>query len=124
MHLYLCPHPTVAMATEFFYSILTLLETVCTDPLMLELITTLWYGEHLILDPEYPQDLKSMYNTLRDIGLHQMWLGILPIGMVEYYSNYYLQIGSRKSAKKWGKMGFRFCSKNVSSYSWSIDREK
>ena len=65
---------------------------------MLEFITALWHGEHLFLDPECPQALKSMYNTLRDIGLHQMWLGLLPVGMVEYQANYYLQIGSRKSA--------------------------
>ena len=43
-----------------------------------------------------------MYNTLRDIGLHQMWLGFLPVGMVEYQESYYQQIGSRKSSKKWG----------------------
>ena len=31
-----------------------------------------------------------------------MWLGLLPIGMVECQASYYQQIGSRKSAKKWG----------------------
>ena len=66
---------------------------------MLELITALWHGENLVLDAECPQDLKSMYSTLRDIGLCQMWLGLLPVGMVNYQANYYLQIGSRKSAK-------------------------
>ena len=30
-----------------------------------------------------------------------MWLGFLPVGMVEYQETYYQQIGSRKSAKKW-----------------------
>ena len=85
-----------------FHSILTWLEIVHTDPLMLEIIATFWHGENLVLDPECPQALKFMYNTLRDIGLHQIWLGLLPVGMVECQENYYLQIGSRKSAKKWG----------------------
>ena len=65
MHLYLCPHPW--------------LEIVHTEPLLLEIITTFWHGENLILDPDCPQSLKSMYNTLRDIGLHQTWLGFLLI---------------------------------------------
>ena len=39
---------------------------------------------------------------MRDIGLNQMWLGFLPVGMIEYQANYYQQIGSKKSAKKWG----------------------
>ena len=103
MHLYLCPHPTIAIAREkSFHKILTWLETAHTDPLMLEIITAFWHGENLVLDPECPQALKSMYNTLRDIGLHQMWLGFLPVGMVEYQESYYQQIGSRKSSKKWG----------------------
>ena len=67
-----------------FHSILTWLQTVHTDPLMLELITVLWYGENLVLDPECPPDLKSMYNSLRDIDLHRICLGLLPVGMVEY----------------------------------------
>ena len=103
MHLYLCPHSKVAIAREkSLNSILTCLETVYVDPLMLELITTLWHSGNLILDSECCQDLKPMYNTLRDIGLYQIWLCLLHTGMVEYKANYYLQIGSRKSAKKWG----------------------
>ena len=66
---------------------------------MLEFITTLWHGENSVLDPECPQALKSMHNTLKDIGLHQMWSVILHVGMVECQEIYYLQIGSRKSAK-------------------------
>ena len=62
IHLYLRPHSTIA--------ILTWLETVHTDPLMLEIITAFWHGENLVLDPECSQALKSMYNILRDIDLH------------------------------------------------------
>ena len=102
MHLYLCPHLTVAIAREeSFYSILNWLETVHTDSLMIEFITASWHGENLSLDPECPQDLKPIYNTSRDIGLHRMWLGLLPVGMVEYQANYYLQIGSRQVLLNW-----------------------
>ena len=52
------------------HKILSWLETVHTDPLMLEIITAFWHGENLVLDPECPQALKSMYNTLSDIGLY------------------------------------------------------
>ena len=72
---------------------------------MLEIITTFWQDENLVLDPECPETLKFMYNNLRDIGLHQMWLGLLPIGMVECQAPYYRQIGSKKSAKK-GSLDF------------------
>ena len=47
MHVYICPHPTVAIAREnSFHSILTWLEIVHTDPLMLDFITALWHGEN------------------------------------------------------------------------------
>ena len=75
---------------KYFHSMLTWLKTVHTDPLMLEFITTFWHGENLVLDPECPQPLKSMYYTLMYIGLHQMWLGLSPVGMVECQANYYL----------------------------------
>ena len=103
MHLYLCPHPTVASTREkSFHSILTWLDTVHTDPSLLEILTSFWHGENLILDQDCPQCLKNMYTTMRDIGLNQIWLGLLPVGMIEYQANYYQQIGSKKSAKKWG----------------------
>ena len=69
---------------------------------MLDIINAFWHRENLVLDPECPTSLKSMYNDLREIGLRQMWLGFLPIGMVDYQESHYQQIGSRKSAKKWG----------------------
>ena len=103
MHLYLCPNPTIAIAREkSFHQILNWLETAHTDPILLEIITSFWHEKNLVLDPECPQVLKSMYNTLRDKGLHQMWLGFLPVGMVDYRETYYQQIESRKSTKKWG----------------------
>ena len=59
-----------------------------TEPLMLEIITTFWHGEDLVLDPGCPKSLKSMYNNLREIGLHQTWLGFLPIGMIDYQDSH------------------------------------
>ena len=83
MHLYLCPHPTLAIAREkSFDKILDWLETVHTEPLLLEIITAFWHGEDLILDQDCPQSLKNMYSDLQDIGLHQMWLGFLPMGFI------------------------------------------
>ena len=47
MHLYLCPHLTVATARErSFHKILTWFKKVHTDPLMLEIITAFWHGEN------------------------------------------------------------------------------
>ena len=31
-----------------------------------------------------------------------MWMGMIPVGMIEHQTEYYQQIGSRKSGKKWG----------------------
>ena len=91
------------MAREkVFHKILTWLETINTESLLLEIITAFWHGENLILDKECPKSLKHIYNTLRDIGLHQMWMGMIPVGMIEYQTEYYQLIGSKKSGKKWG----------------------
>ena len=85
MHLYFCPHPTVEIAREkSFHKILTWLDTVNTEPLLLEIITAFWHSENHILADECPQSLKNIYNTLRDIGLHQMCMGIVPVGMIEH----------------------------------------
>ena len=96
MHLYLCPHTTVAKARErSFHKMFTCLETVYTDPLMLEIITAFWHSDNLVLDSECPKALNYMYTTLRETSLHQMWLDLLPLGMVEYQASYYQQICSR-----------------------------
>ena len=83
IHLYLCLHPTVAITQDtYFHKILMQLEVVNTDPLMVEIIAAFWHGESLVLDPVCPESLKSIYNTLRDIDLHQMWLGLLSTDMI------------------------------------------
>ena len=43
-----------------------------------------------------------MCNNIREIDLHQMWLGFLPIGTVDCHKSYYQQIDSSQNAKKWG----------------------
>ena len=54
------------------------------------------------MDPESPPILTSIYQIMRDIGLHQMWQGFLPVGMVDFQHQYYLQQGSRRTGKQWG----------------------
>ena len=90
----------ILLSGKSFHKILFWLETFHTDPSMLEIITVFLHGENLVLDHECPKSLKPMCNNLREIGLHQMWLGFLPIGMVECQKSCYQQIGSRNSLKK------------------------
>ena len=92
----------ILLSGKSFHKILFWLETFHTDPSMLEIITVFLHGENLVLDHECPKSLKPMCNNLREIGLHQMWLGFLPIGMVECQKSCYQQIGSRNSLKKQG----------------------
>ena len=66
-----------------FHNIITWLETVYTNPSMLEIIEALWTEDDLVLDPECPNSLNSMCSSLREINLYQKWLGFLSIGMVD-----------------------------------------
>lgn len=77
-----------------------------TDP---EILTAFWHDENLTLNPVCPQSLKYMYNTLRDIEFHQMWLGLIYVGMVKRQATYYLQIESRESAKNGVLILFKKC---------------
>ena len=102
-HLFLCPHPTMTHTRDqSFHKILDWLEEVDTDPMLLDLLTLFWHGEEITLDADCPPMLKNVYNIILEIGLHQMWTGFLPVGMVQFREEYYLQIGSRRSGKKWG----------------------
>ena len=67
--------------------------------MLLDLLTLFWHGEEITLDADCPPMLKNVYNIILEIGLHQMWTGFLPVGMVEFQEEYYLQIGSRRSGK-------------------------
>ena len=102
-HLFLCQHPSMSQTRDkSFHQILDWLETVDTDPLLLDLLSLYWHGEEVLMGPDYPPRLTSIYQIMRDIGLHQMWQGFLPVGMVDFQQQYYLQQGSRRTGKQWG----------------------
>ena len=102
-HLFLCPHPTmIHIRNQSFHKILEWLEEVDTDPMLLDVLTSFWHGEEVILGQDGPPMLQNIYRTIIKIGLHQMWMGFLPVEMVQFQDDYYLQIGSKRSGKKWG----------------------
>ena len=49
-----------------------------------------------------PSIMIAIYNILREIGVHQMWTGLLPIHLIDTQQQYYNYIGSQKSARSWG----------------------
>ena len=53
-------------------------------------------------EPDTPPIMLTMYNILREIGVHQMWTGLLPIHLIDIQQQYYNYIGSRRSARRWG----------------------
>ena len=117
-HLFLCPHPLIQSCCEkAYHAILDWLTEVHTDSLVLESLTSFWHGEDVVLDPEYTQSLQMIYNTMRDIGLHQMWMGFLPVGMIDFQAEYYQRIDSKKVQKRGGLI----LSKNAKCYTWSVD---
>ena len=87
---------------QSFHKIPDWLKEIDTDPMLLDLLTSFWHGEEITLDADVPPMLQNMYKTMVEIGLHQMWTGFLPAGMVQFQEEYYLHIGSKRSGKKWG----------------------
>ena len=85
-----------------FHKILDWLEEVNTNPLLLELLTSFWHGEEIVMDTDFPPMLQSIYQTIRDIGLHQTCQGFLSVGMVNFQQQYYQQIGGKRTGKQWG----------------------
>jgi len=101
MHLYICPHLIIAVTREkLFHKILRWLDTIHTEPLLLEIITAFWYGENLTLDEECHQSLKYIYTTLRDIGPNHMWMGMVSVCMIAHQTEHYQLIGGKKSGKQ------------------------
>ena len=79
-----CPHPNMIQAKDkLFRKILSCLEEVHTDPLLITTITSLWHGEELTLEADCPPIIRNIYQTLRDIGKHQMWQVLLPNHLLE-----------------------------------------
>ena len=102
MHIFLCPHPNmVQLRNKLFHNILKWLEEVDTDPLLLQIIRTFWYGQTMQFEADIPIPFVNLYQTLREIGVHQMWTGLLPKQMIEIQQQHYNFIGSNKQAAKW-----------------------
>ena len=102
MHIFLCPHPQmVQLRNDLFNKILKWLNEVHTDPLLLDIIKTFWYGQEMQFDEDSPSSSISIYQTLREIGVHQMWTGLLPSQMIEVQQHHFNYIGSRKKALNW-----------------------
>ena len=102
-HLYLCPHAKIASTREQLYKdILQWLKTVDTEPVILHLITSLWYGKQPNLPSIQSTKLRKMWNTLVDIGTQSMWKGLLPKDMCSIQHDHYKLIGSRRTGMKWG----------------------
>ena len=89
MHIFLCPHPAmVKLKEDSFTSILKWPAEVHTDPLLLDIISAFWYGRDMEWDSDFPQSFQFIYQTLQEIGVHQMWTGILPIHLIEAQQQY------------------------------------
>ena len=81
---FLCDDPTVATTrnTEF-RAILNWLSKVDTDPVLKELITAFWYNNSYKLDIDVPYVYQEVYTALREIGVVYMWMGLLPVHLVD-----------------------------------------
>ena len=58
-----------------------------------------WYGESYNIEDDSEQDYTKVYNTLKEIGVSQMWSGFIPKHMVELQDSYYRSIESNKNGK-------------------------
>ena len=83
-----------------YHAILDWLAAEHTYPLLLEILASFWYGDDIILDDESSKSLQTVYNIMQDIGLHQMWMGFLPVGIIELQEEYYQHMVSKTSANK------------------------
>ena len=55
------------------------------------------------MDVDSPITYRKISSIMREIGVQSMWMGFLPLGMVEQQSYHYQIIGSRRSGRKWGE---------------------
>lgn len=72
------------------------------SPLLLEIITTFWYGEELNFDEASPSYILTIHSLLREIGVHQIWTSLLPIHSLDVQQHYHDYIGSREKCKEVG----------------------
>ena len=101
LHILLCPHLTrVHTRDTFFCRICKWLNDIDTNSILLHIISTFWHNEELILALDCHLQYQTMYNILRDIGVHQIWKGLVPNHLVLLQNHYYQEIGSHRSATK------------------------
>ena len=102
IHLFLCDNDQIATTRETeFNNILLWLSKVHTSPDLLHIITSFWQGTSPSLDNDDPYVYRSMYNTLQELGVASMWMGLLPTNMVNQQDQYYKLIGSNATGAKW-----------------------
>ena len=103
MHIFLCPHPNmVQLRNQSFQDILTWLTEVDTDPLLIEIISAFWYGQKMQFEQDTPQCFMEIYQVLQEIGVHQMWTGLLPIQLIAVQQQHYTYLGIKRKACQWG----------------------
>ena len=101
-HLFLCQDNSIATLREKeFRDILQWLQTVETSPTLIHIITSFWHGKHPNLKIDDSWTYRTVYTTMRELGVSGMWRGLLPINTVELQHQYYKLIGSRKCGSKW-----------------------
>ena len=44
---------------------------------------------------------RTLYTTMRELGVSGMWMGLLPLNLVQLQDQYYKMISSRRSGSKW-----------------------
>ena len=75
---------------------------VDTAPILQELITAFWYGKSPELDADVPYIYREIYIAMREMGVASMWMGLLPIHIVQLQDQYYRLIGSKRRGITWG----------------------
>ena len=98
-HLFLCPEPSITQRrNKLFNEILQWMDEVDTCPHILHMISKFWYGEQVQLE-EAPFIFRKIYNTLQEIGVQYMWMGILPLHLIKQQQLHYQLIGSRRTGQ-------------------------
>ena len=103
-HLFLCPAPEIRdLRQTLFTTILEWLTEVNTDPLIVQVISSLWYGTNLQLPDDPPIWYRTLYNNMREISVQSMWMRFLPIDLIHHQGTYYKLSGSRRNGGRWGE---------------------
>ena len=102
--MFVCPHPHMTHScNKLFTSVLTWLQDVDTDPLIIHIIQCSWYKDVPELGEDCPLVYRQVYQDMQEIGTHHMWMGLLHIQLVPLQHSYYQSIGSKKTGQTWGR---------------------